>query len=414
MTGHGRKRRLQTANDGASAQHDWQFLRHWLQQPTAFSHLDELQHSLLFCHRLAGLAPKESRDRFGWEKIAEQYQRQAMMNLQATGVYKKIISACKKDGIRILPLKGLSLSFRIHRNDPGHRQLSDLDILVPPGDLRQLSAILENFGYLVKKQEMLKPEYIERKGKAEFINTNQFLPALDIHTRYISKKFLSSYSGIELADIFARCVTVTDNNIPVELLDPLDEWLYLAYHFCLHHSFVGLKWLEDLFVLSHNLPSTSWQQLQERAEQAGLLSILAANIRLLSMTYGQTYQPWSSLLPYSLGTVTEVWLNDALTAKHLATRQLHLHDKGTLQRMRSFFWEFLFIDNKTARRRALLDLLFLDQAMLTTIVGPMSRGQYWLLRPLATLASVLSLTYFSIGTLRRMLFGPPNHHMAKR
>lgn len=399
--------------DQGTKEENWQFLCQWLSEPATITHLDERHQELLFCHRLTGLAPKENRSRTGWEKIAEQYRQQTLANLQATGIYNKIVTVCNKQGIRILPLKGLSLAFRIHQHDLGRRQLSDLDMLIFPEDISHLAVIFESLGYRAKKPEMLKPDYLARKGKAEFVNANPVMPDLDIHTRYIAKKFLSSHSGIDMMDIFSRCHIVSDKNTTIDLLDPVDEWLYLAYHFGLHHSFAGLKWLDDLFVLSHHLSPDDWLQLHDRAKQAGLLTVLESNVRLLSKVYGRSNQPWSGLPHRSLNSASEVWVSDALTPAKLTIRQLELVDKGVVQLLRSFFWEFLFIDSGSARRKALIDLLFLDKSMLETVIGPLSKMQYWFLLPFATTISVLSLFFFSLKTLGKISISRTNTNTCK-
>ncbi|GEM_PF-2818520 len=71
------------------------------------------------------------------------------------------------------------------------------------------------------------------------------------------------------------------------MLDPVDEWLFLAYHYGLHHRFSGLKWLADIYYSTLKFTADDWDSLLRRAADAGLNKTVLATLQALERIYTQ-------------------------------------------------------------------------------------------------------------------------------
>jgi len=380
---------------------DWQFLTAWLRGEVDEPTLLPRQLELLFCHHVCGLASLPDCAGLGWEAVARQKKNQALFAFCAQAVFEKIAHRCRTRGFSILPVKGISLALTLYATDPGRRQLSDIDLLVLPDDLPRLATVLEELGYRPKKPQMLKPAYQKHKGKAEFVTQTPGLPPIDVHTAFIVKKFMARHSGMPLGTVFSRARQIQGQQKPLAVLDPVDEWLYLAYHFCLHHRFAGLKWLDDLQQARLQLREGDGPTLFQRAQEAGLTPVLTATVDLLDRVYGPAPQPWRPFPPWPQSRLTHIWLEDAFLPAKLVARELE-HGHGTLtDRLSAFFWEFLFIGEARQRRTALLRLLFPGKELLSTIIGPHSWPAYLLFAPLTTcILTVLTSAFLLVSLLR--------------
>ncbi|MEZ4599669.1 MAG: nucleotidyltransferase family protein [Syntrophotaleaceae bacterium] len=385
---------------------DWQFLTAWLRGEIDAPALSHRQQELLFCHHLCGLAHRPDGHGPGWEAVTRQKKNQTMFALCAQALFEKIAHRCRKRGFSILPVKGISLSLTLYASDPGRRQLSDIDLLVLPEDLPSLATVLEELGYRPKKTQMLEPGYQKHKRKAEFITQAPGLPSIDVHTAFIVKKHIARHSGMLLPTVFARARQIRGQQGQLFVLDPIDEWIYLAYHFCLHHRFAGLKWLDDLQQARLRLREGDVSLLLQRAQIAGLTPILAATMDLLGMVYGLGPQPWRQFPQRPQSRLTRIWLKDALLPSKLVRRDLE-HGHGTFRdRLAASFWEFLFIEGTRQRRMALLRLLFPGKELLSTIIGQHSWRAYLLYAPLTTCTVTLMTSAFLLLSLFIVIRSP--------
>lgn len=380
---------------------DWRFLTTLLRGETDPGDFSERRMELLFCHHITGLLSQKVLAEPSLAPLARQKQNQMLCSLRFSAMFEKIAERCQKEQIRVLPLKGTSLSFTLYRDDPGRRQISDIDFLVQEKDVECLIPILTKLGYVVKNPQMLTQGYLENKKKIEFLAKNPADPGLDVHTAFIVKKFLGAEVNIPLEELFARARMTNGTRTSLEVLDPIDEWLYLAYHFALHHRFAGLKWLDDLYCATQNLSDEAGNALRKKAEAAGLTTTVNAVLELLERVYGLPKEKTWLRMGRPIDSTIEVWLEDAFDPQKLMCRDLE-HGQGTvLDRLSSFFWEFLFLDTPGQRRAALLRLIFIKRELLGTILGPRSQPAFLLVLPLWVACTSFLVLLFALETCRR-------------
>ena len=382
---------------------DWRFLCDWMVGKRPPVAPPPRQMELIFRHGVAGLAEDRELADDSWERIRKQKNKQMMFSLQAQGVFHKIARRCAEEDFRILPLKGISLTKTIYAQDPSRRQLSDIDFLVQPENLLRLHRILEEIGYKTTNKNMLRPEYQQVKRKVEYLHPNPLFPGLDVHSAFVVKKFLSLHAGFELDAVFDRAKEVATDAGTCLVLDPVDEWLYLAYHYALHHQFSGLKWLMDIYYSTWRLTAEDWGRLLQRSAAAGLDKIVLATLQALARTCPELPEFCRQRPSCALGGMTRTWLHVALDIKTLLYRELN-HGRNRLQdKIGEYMWEFLFIDRPGHQLGAILRLLFPSHGLAMSILGIRNRGLYLLIFPLFPLLGLLLLVLFGLLTASKSL-----------
>jgi len=375
---------------------DWQFLRNWMIGVRPEEAPPRGQFDLLFRHHVGGLAAEKELQAESWKPLKSQKHKQLLFAMGAQGVFHKLALRCQAEGFKIIPLKGVSLAKTVFSADPSCRQLSDIDLLLLPENLMKFHAIALEMGYVQKKKHMLEPEYQKVKRKAEYKHHAPHMPGLDVHSAFVVKKTLARHAGLDLESVFARTRDITTKEGTCAVLDPVDEWLFLAYHYGLHHQFSGLKWLVDIHRLTLAMTDEQWRQLLERARTSGLEKVMLATLQNLEVTFDNLPVFCQRRPQRRLGFVTRLWLNDALSIKRQMYRELGHGRNGTIDKVGEYLWEFLFIDQPAQQRRAFLTMLFPSRAMTTAILGLKNRALYLLLFPLYPLLGMLLLISFGV------------------
>jgi len=195
------------------------------------------------------------------------------------------------DGVRCIPLKGPLLAERLYP-DAAIRPCLDLDLLIHARDVDVATSSLEALGY--RREEGPGAQYARRHGH-HLLLRRAGTPDLELHFRV--------YAGfgtvLEASDAFLHAEkSSTGTGVPMEVLAPEDEVLYLALH-AAGHSYVRLLWLHDLKLLVRRHATLDWRQVAARARALGVASVVAFTCRLLDERL-ETAVPGAS----ELGVVT--------------------------------------------------------------------------------------------------------------
>ena len=383
-----------------------EFLCSWLnnRHPSATPNFKEI--ALLLDHELAGLCKKEHILQPEWRPIKEQKTRQLFFALKAHIFWQELFHECKRNAIQIMPIKGLSLSLTIYKNDPSLRRFGDIDILLSPDHLFLFNTIMTRMGYVPKKQAALQKKYQRIKQKVEYLPEDPNLPDLDIHTAFIVKKILARHTEISLQDIFSRARTIETDIGEFQVLDRVDEWLYLAYHLTLHHRFSGLKWLKDLFLITKEMNDEEWQCLVTRASAMELKKITLATLLAL-----ETFFPLPAFCATrpadTFGLLAKIHLGEALNAHTIIKHKLKHGGATLLSKVGAAFWELLFIDQQTQQKKAVFTLLFPSHDLLKTIIGQFPYALYVVITPAIPLFSMTILFLYFLDSCRKAIFQFP-------
>jgi len=182
---------------------------------------------------------------------------------------RDILAACDREGVAVLPLKGLMLSDRYY-DDPALRPMADLDLLVRPADLEPTALLLERLGYkrnvaTDKHLDFLKPD------NAEVVSFDHEHPdnprRVEVHT-HCGEVF--GRTPVDLTDHLwadARDDVLDGERATILSADHL--WLHLLVHASWQILYGGgrLIQLVDLAVLGPHLvePLAALERVDSRA-----------------------------------------------------------------------------------------------------------------------------------------------------
>jgi hypothetical protein len=241
----------------------------------------------------------------------------------------------------IVPLKGISLLLSIYKDDYS-RNVGDIDIFVPENNLETLITNLKKIGYVFRNQNI---NYrLHSKHKFDMIHSGNKSCDLDIHTDLINKKFYRTSTGDFTSFALKRLTKTIYKHQPIFLLSPVDEWLYLAQHYCFH-LFSNDKWLIDLYLLQCRFSSEEIVELLAVAKKFHFERVVTAVSRCLKSKYPQK----------------EVKIPEIITKKHYIFDLLSCERKYAYtltNRIIAIYWEFVFIYHFFPRLKPYLKLNF--------------------------------------------------------
>ncbi len=158
------------------------------------------------------------------------------MTLTQMSEEPRILSAFSQAGLRALPVKGSSLRKLYAR--PDFRQMADIDLVIPSGEMEKARKQMESLGYQTRL------DHLEREHQVSY-----FLPpfvSVELHDvpEKEAEQRVGYYQGIwEKA--------VEDPELPgVYHLKPEDAYIYLLLHFIKHMRYagMGIRQVMDLYL----------------------------------------------------------------------------------------------------------------------------------------------------------------------
>ncbi len=192
-------------------------------------------------------------------------KRTALQNLCRYGELRQLLNAAQKEQIPVVLLKGIYLADAVYEN-PGLREMNDIDLLVPVEALQRTADILVSLGYEplqpVDPVVTLKvchhlPPFI-KKGYANF----------EIHWNLPNP---GEVGYVEPDGFLQRAVAVRVAGGEALALSPEDLLLHLCYHTSFHHHFAfGLRPSCDIaHLIEHFGSRLDWRIVGERATAFG-------------------------------------------------------------------------------------------------------------------------------------------------
>ncbi len=360
----------------------WSFLRRWAAEgggigtrPSVYA----LQ--AVFDHDLAGWIDRTVHEP-EWRPLEDQKRRQIAAAIGGLSEYERIAAACQARGIPVIPLKAVSLAYGIYRPDPSVRAFGDIDLLILPETTAAFVACLAELGYRPGRNVFLKPGILAIKKKFELLAPpGSSGMGLDIKLSLVTRRVYGAEADLPTAFAFARASVPSGERPFVRLLDPADEWLYLAQHFVLHHRFGGLKWLIDLDRLARGMRPGDREALVRRAAESGLVRIAATAVRAVEKILGPLPEGWSPLRRAGLGPIAGGWTRLALQPRAMLERRFRPRHGRWLNKIEEIHWEVPFIDGRAARIRAFLRRAFPSPNEMDAYWGTRLGPAYILLWP---------------------------------
>jgi hypothetical protein len=192
-----------------------------------------------------------------------------------------LLKAFNRARIRVMSLKGPILSSELY-GDAGLRQCNDLDLVVMPNDIIRAQDCLSALGWRLDSTFFsMTPRQWEKFRSIEddlnFVDS-EGRTNLELHCRIYHD------SPDEDSARWARSISTVWQGCQVQVLNPIDQVLYL----CVHggdHCWFRAKWLGDLARIRAN-GQTDWQRAVAQGLCSGLDKPLRACLQLLHIAYG--------------------------------------------------------------------------------------------------------------------------------
>lgn len=290
--------------------------------------------------------------------------------------YKWLVDQARRLDVRIVPLKGVDLLNSIYAGDL-NRDVSDIDILCPGHDnaIRLVRFLCED-DYRLKDPFAMREENLSVARKITLKSCSLNKIDIDIHLVPVTKKFFSH--------------TVTDFNNDAILrssisgLSVYDRWMFLAQH-AAFHNFCKEKWVEDLRIIYRQFAEAQIRDLRDECEKYGFRRMYLAAINKLSGT--KVLKENEKLNASELSFIR--YLNNTPQS----------FGRSVMDRVRSSYWEFIFIDGKRKKFSEYLRLMFPPKGILANIYKFRNKGGYFLFYPLNILITGLTGTLFAMDYL---------------
>lgn len=175
-----------------------------------------------------------------------------------------VLGRANAAGVPIIVLKGAALLGRFYGLH--ERPMSDVDMLIHPGDRERFLACLAPEVELVERPPIL--DLLPHDLSGEFGARFDGLP-LDVHTSLMNRPWLRSVVAVDERDLWDRAVAVEIAGQPALRLSSEDQLLHLASHAVLHHARWDGRALEDARRLIER-DSIDWARVRGVATQQRL------------------------------------------------------------------------------------------------------------------------------------------------
>ena len=190
-------------------------------------------------------------------------------------VLTEVLSALADAGMRALLLKGVALAYTVYPA-PWLRARSDIDLLVAPGTLRDVAAVLTPIGFQPER-EVTHPLITRQR---HFTRRGQFRVAVDVHDALANPPVLRTLPHFEELLVRAQSIEAIAPN--AWALGTPDALLHAAVHRVAHHnSSIDLLWLYDMHLLAAQMDAADWRVFADRSAHSRVAGIAADGLRIL-------------------------------------------------------------------------------------------------------------------------------------
>ncbi len=198
--------------------------------------------------------------------LSSESKQTVLQNILFQEEFNLIATACRAQRLHLTAIKGISFFGRIY--NLAERSMTDIDILIAPENLRALRYILKEHGYNERSEEKWEFNHY----KTLFVKNSMGLEIIfEVHTQLLSNPSLDVWSTIPQQNYY--------------VLSPIDELVYLAYHYAYQHTLLHSKWLHDIYLLSTHHPECWNKDVWELAKTKQLQSALTATAHALNCKY---------------------------------------------------------------------------------------------------------------------------------
>jgi len=196
-------------------------------------------------------------------RLAHAFQINAIRSMLFSQELARLLRLLNQAGVPSIPLKGVTLAESLY-GDYALRVSSDMDILVPPGEVVRARRLILGHGYTSPFTEKFFAERLVRTGnECCLVRKQQRLSyVLELHWKLL---FTSSRNAEAVDSVWAEARPKTFFGVPARTLSPEWELLFLAVH-AASHKWMALKWLSDIDQACAS-GLVDWQKMRELTER---------------------------------------------------------------------------------------------------------------------------------------------------
>lgn len=197
------------------------------------------------------------------------YGAQAV-SLMREQVWSKLLTALETAGIAVLVLKGAALAYTVYP-EPLLRPMGDIDLLIKPADLSQITILLKGLGFCPKPepQQRINPFNTGWTGELSFQREYEHaVMSVDLHWELFATEWLRRVTRVNIESIWQQAVPFQIGHINAHTLSPED----MLFHICLHlslHGFAHLRGYVDIMQLLEQ-KNLDWSLFLQRVRAHGL------------------------------------------------------------------------------------------------------------------------------------------------
>jgi hypothetical protein len=203
------------------------------------------------------------------ERLHLLYLASTTRNLRLFHELGGILRALRAAGLAVIPLKGACLAEAVYGN-VALRPMSDVDLLVKPGELARALDALGAFGYVAARAIDIETER----------HASRHLPPLskpggvtvELHWTIVKPGRSVRFGDSDLDAVWSRATPATIAGVPVHMLSPVDLLWHLCLHASVQHHFdeIGLRGFWDIALVIRRYGDViDWEQFLQRVNRSG-------------------------------------------------------------------------------------------------------------------------------------------------
>ena len=212
------------------------------------------------------------------ETLKRDYHNTVAKNMFFDHIARQITDLFSDDRIEFIPMKGIHLASNVY-DDPGTREMEDIDILIHPGDIDNARKILSGMGF--------NEEVKDQGSHYSFVSDHDQPVVVELHYRLFTGKSTVQNTLFHLTekDVWSR---VEKKDKWPHVMNLYDEIGYLTLHLFKEY-FHKPKWIGDvdhLLVKAGN--DLDWNCLIQHAVKYRFLKALLFVLEYLKVWFGRT------------------------------------------------------------------------------------------------------------------------------
>lgn len=197
------------------------------------------------------------------------------LNLKKNTAFEKefslLLEAANRQGIDIIPFKGLALLQTLYHKNYSLREMVDIDFLVKTDKLPKIKSILVNLGYQINLCE--KDVKTKQETKIVAVLLNNSLKNFPLFIEAHSALTPCRPYKVELPLLWQRAKDLSLYQQRCLLLSNEDTFLSLALHLRRHTRRLTLKFIVDISeLLNTNVDNLDWNYIKDSAKNNRILA----------------------------------------------------------------------------------------------------------------------------------------------